>query len=71
MSFTLYKGQLVYFSLNSVSVTMTEGRICIKPYNDDQLISEIIRQSGCWEAHIVRSVLVAMMHFPTATFLGT
>ena len=54
----------------AVSPHVSPGRICIKPLAEDELISEYIRQSGCWEGDIVSSVLLAMIHFPTATFLG-
>ena len=49
---------------------LSPGRICIKPVSEDEYISVIIRQSGCWEAGIVNSVLHAMILFPSATFLG-
>ena len=55
----------------AVTPHVSPGRICIKPLAEDELISEYIRQSGCWEGDIVSSVLLAMIHFPTATFLGS
>ena len=54
----------------SVSGHLSPGKICIKPVSEDEYISVIIRQSGCWEAGIVNSVLHAMILFPSATFLG-
>ena len=56
--------------LLAVSAQLRPGRICIKPVSEDEYISVIIRQSGCWEAGIVNSVLHAMILFPSATFLG-
>ena len=54
----------------SVSGHLSPGKICIKPVSEDEYISVIIRQSGCWEEGIVNSVLHAMILFPSATFLG-
>ena len=56
--------------LLAVSAQLRPGRICIKPVTEDEYISVIIRQSGCWEQAIVNSVLLALLRFPTATFLG-
>ena len=53
-----------------MSAHLTPGKICIKPVTEDEYISVIIRQSGCWEQAIVNSVLLALLRFPTATFLG-
>ena len=64
----LYCSQL--FDIILVSGLLSPGKICIKPVTEDEYISVIIRQSGCWEQAIVNSVLLALLRFPTATFLG-
>ena len=46
------------------------GKICIKPLAEDAEISKTVRVHGCWEPDNVRSVLLALKKFPTATLLG-
>ena len=53
-----------------VAERMSKGRLCIKPVAQDRVISTSIKRTGCWEPGIVNSVLFAMLHFPSATFLG-
>ena len=47
-----------------------DGKICIKPLAEDAEISNVVRVNGCWEPDNVRSVLLALKKFPTATLLG-
>ena len=57
--------------LLAVSAQLRPGRICIKPVTEDEYISVSIRWDGCWEEAILTSILLAMLMFPNATFLGT
>ena len=56
--------------ISLVAERMSKGRLCIKPVAQDRVISTSIKRTGCWEPGIVNSVLFAMLHFPSATFLG-
>ena len=57
--------------LLAVSAQLRPGRICVKPVTEDEYISVSIRWNGCWEEAILTSILLAMLMFPNATFLGT
>ena len=65
---------MLRFSLSNVYVSvvarLNPGKICIKPLSQDAAISAHIRRTGCWEEDTVNSVLLAMLQFPAATFLG-
>ena len=62
---------VVAMPLLAVSAQLRPGRICIKPVTEDEYISVSIRWNGCWEEAILTSILLAMLMFPNATFLGT
>ena len=65
-----YIGSIIFGIFFVILYSEIDGKICIKPLAEDAEISNVVRVNGCWEPDNVRSVLLALKKFPTATLLG-